>query len=436
MDDLVEKMEYYLHEYNLISKSPMNLVMFQFAIEHVSRVSRVLTQPNGNCLLVGIGGSGRHSAVKMASFMAEYNVYEIELSRNYGIIEWRDDLKKLLLKAGTEGKTTTFLFADTQISDELFIEDINTVLNTADVPNLYAPDEKGEILEKMQAAAKDSPKKIDSTPLALYNYFIERVKSNLHVALCMSPIGDAFRVRCRMFPSLINGCTIDWFTKWPDDALERVADMFFAEMDIDSEMIRKCVSICQYFHITVQELSDRFKTEKQRITYITPTSYLELIQTFKSLYYLKVEQITTQRNRYETGLDKLDFAAGQVSIMQNELRELQPKLIIASAKTDKLMIKIEQDTVVVEKQKEIVGADEAVANEAAAAAQAIKDDCESDLSEAIPALEAALDALNTLKPADITIVKSMKNPPSGVKLVMEAVSYIFSFWKRSHHAVM
>lgn len=78
------------------------------------------------------------------------------MSRNYGIVEWRDDLKKLLLKAGAEGKTTTFLFADTQIADEVFIEDINTVLNTADVPNLYAPDEKGDILEKMQAAAKDS----------------------------------------------------------------------------------------------------------------------------------------------------------------------------------------------------------------------------------------------------------------------------------------
>lgn len=71
--------------------------------------------------------------------------------------------------------------------------------------------------------------------------------------------------------------------------------------------------------------------------------------------------------------------------------------------------------------EQIVGADEALANEAAAAAQAIKDDCESDLAEAVPALEAALNALNTLKPADITLVKSMKNPPAGVKLVMEAV---------------
>ncbi|CAH1180400.1 unnamed protein product [Phaedon cochleariae] len=421
MEDLVEKMNYYLSEYNIISKSPMDLVMFKFAIEHVSRVSRVLMQPNGNALLVGIGGSGRHSSAKLAGFMAECNIFEIEITRTYSISEWRDDLKKLLGKAGCEGKPIIFLFADTQIADEMFIEDINTILNTADVPNLYAPDEKVDILERMQNLARESGKKIEPTPLALYNFFIERVRSNLHVALCMSPIGDSFRVRCRMFPSLINCCTIDWFQSWPDDALERVAQMFLGQTKIEEAVVHSCVFMCKHFHISVEEASRRFYVEQKRKTYVTPTSYLELIQTFRSLYAVKVDQITVQRNRYETGLEKLDFAANQVGLMQLELHDLQPKLIVASSKTEKLMIKIEQDTVVVEKQKEIVGADEALANEAAAAAQAIKDDCESDLSEAIPALEAAIDALNTLKPADITLVKAMKNPPFGVKLVMEAI---------------
>ena len=58
-----------------------------------------------------------------------------------------------------------------------------------------------------------------------------------------------------------------------------------------------------------------------------------------------------------------------------------------------------------------------MANEAAAASQAIKDECESDLSEATPALEAAINALDTLKPADVTLVKSMRHPPPIVKLV-------------------
>lgn len=65
-------------------------------------------------------------------------------------------MKKLLTKAGFEGKPIVFLFADTQVADEGFVEDVNTILNTGDVPNLYAPDEKADILEKIQAVLKES----------------------------------------------------------------------------------------------------------------------------------------------------------------------------------------------------------------------------------------------------------------------------------------
>lgn len=169
----------------------------------------------------------------------------------------------------------------------------------------------------------------------------------------MSPIGNSFRVRCRLFPSLINCCTIDWFTTWPKDALERVATMFLKETDISESYVESCMLICKYFHTTVQETAELFFKEQQRRVYVTPTSYLELLQTFKSLYYMRIDQITLQRDRYETGLEKLEFAAGQIFLMQEELHNLQPKLIDASARTERLMIKIEQDTVIVEKKKEV-----------------------------------------------------------------------------------
>lgn len=65
--------------------------------------------------------------------------------------------------------------------------------------------------------------------------------------------------------------------------------------------------------------------------------------------------------------------------------------------------------------------DEAVVSEKAALAQEQKAECEELLAEAVPALNAALSALNTLKKQDIDVVKTMKSPPAGVKLVMEAV---------------
>lgn len=75
--------------------------------------------------------------------------------------------------------------------------------------------------------------------------------------------------------------------------------------------------------------------------------------TFKALLDIKRQEIMTLKQRYVTGLEKLDFASSQVSVMQQELSDLQPELIKTSAETEKLMVKIEQDTVEVEAKKEV-----------------------------------------------------------------------------------
>ena len=107
--------------------------------------------------------------------------------------------------------------------------------------------------------------------------------------------------------------------------------------------------------------------------------------------------------------------------MKKELIELQPQLVVAQKQTAEAMVIIEASSKEVAVQETTVKADEAVANAQAMAAKAIKDECDADLAEAIPILNSALAALDTLKPADITEVKAMKSPPAGVKLVMETI---------------
>ena len=127
---LVPLMEEYLEQYNSESKKPMDLVMFVFAVEHVSRIARVLAMPSGNMLLIGVGGSGRQSLTRLAAFAADYSLKQVELSKNYTSVEWREDLKIVISTAGTGTKPFVFLFSDTQVKYESFVEDLNSMLNT------------------------------------------------------------------------------------------------------------------------------------------------------------------------------------------------------------------------------------------------------------------------------------------------------------------
>ncbi|BBM97612.1 dynein axonemal heavy chain [Marchantia polymorpha subsp. ruderalis] len=418
-EKLLAAMNEGLKEFNAQTRNPMALVLFTYAASHVLRIGRIIRQPFGNALLVGFGGVGRQSLTKLATFMAGFNLFQVQISKLYGAVEWEDDLKLVLKKAGADNVPTVFLFNDTQIKMERFLEDINNILNTGEVPNLHAKDEIMAIFEVIRPRAKKAGR--DGSTLEMYMFFVEQCRKNLHMVIAMSPFGDAFRTRLRMFPSLVNCCTIDWFSEWPAEALKSVATNFIATIDLDSETTQKSiVDMCMMFHLDAQNLSHQFFQEAQRHFYITPTSYLELLGTYKDLLTRKRHEIDTMKHRYSGGLQKLYGAEEQVSVMKQELEALQPVLLKTAEDTNALLKKIAADRKEAETTRALVEKEEAVANVKAIEAKEIKDDCESELAVAMPMLESALAALDTLTKADITEVKAMKNPPKPVKIVMEA----------------
>jgi dynein heavy chain len=113
-----KRIEDYLEDFNSGSKVPMKLVMFLDACDHVSRICRILRQPLGNALLLGVGGSGRQSLSKLATYISNFRIYQIEVIKGYSMRDWRENAKTCLMMAGVEGKPTSFLFVDTQIINE------------------------------------------------------------------------------------------------------------------------------------------------------------------------------------------------------------------------------------------------------------------------------------------------------------------------------
>lgn len=235
-----------LEDYGFDHK-PMSLVLFNDAIEHVTKIHRIIRFPKGCGLLVGFGGSGKQSLTKLATFTAGYDLFTISLVRGYKEMDFREDLRELyriVLK-----KPQTFLFTDSHVAEEGFLELINNILTIGMVPALFPEEEKDGLIGPVDEEIRKQ--KLPETKEFRWNYFVDRARENLHIILAMSPAGETLRVRCRNFPGLISNTSVDWFFPWPEDALTAVADNFLSSVDIEPDFKTKVTEHIVMVHLSV-----------------------------------------------------------------------------------------------------------------------------------------------------------------------------------------
>ncbi|KAJ2945273.1 hypothetical protein O0L34_g9351 [Tuta absoluta] len=417
---------HYLEDYNLSTTVPLDLVLFEDAASHLCRIARIMRQPMANALLLGMGGSGRQSLTRLASSMMELSCLQIEITKAYGMSEWREDLKQTMLKAGAENRGTVFLFSDAQIKMESFLEDLNNILSSGDVPNIYEAEDLDKIYQSVRHAVMEMS--LPATKTNLFSCYQRRVKSNLHIVVVMSPVGELFRARLRQFPSLVNCCTIDWFSEWPKTALESVAEHFFnnmIELVTTKDVMNGMVSLCTFAHQSVTEASARFLHQLNRLNYVTPMSYMEMLGAYADMFRKKLAYILTESNALKIGMDKLDATEIEVKQLQIELAELKPLMEKAAAETAKVIERIATDTAIAEDARVKVEKEKGIAEKMATETTMMAEDAQKDLDEALPALLEAERALQDLNRNDIVEVKAMKKPPAGVLLVVESLCVVF-----------
>lgn len=415
----------YLQDYNGATGKEMNLILFRDAVEHVLRLARLLRSERGNGLLVGLSGMGKQSIARLASHINGYQCVQIELTRGYDKNAFREDLRKYYVNAGVNNVPIVFLMNDTQIVKEEFLEDINNLLNSGEVPNLFEGEEYEKVILSTRISCVESNYK-DQSRDGIFEFFITRVRANLHVVLCMSPIGDAFRRRCRMFPSLVNCCTIDWFVKWPPEALYSVAMGSLMSIAKDEDQCDRLSTICVMMHESVEAAAEKYYEEMKRHYYTTPSSYLELLKQYHSLFKNRVNTIIAKRDRIANGLGKILETNEVVAVMGEDLKIIVPIIEQKSLEMKETVSKLEKDSANADVIKKIVAQDEADAKLKAIETQELADDASKDLETVMPQLRTAQDALKALNKNDVNEIRVFQKPPKLVQFVMEAVCILMN----------
>lgn len=419
IDSLFKVLDEALKEYNDINAA-MDLVLFEDAMKHVCRISRIIMNPSGHALLIGVGGSGKQSLSRLASFICGYSTTQITISQAYSINDLKTDLQTMYNKAGMKNEGVLFLFTEGQITNERFLVYINDLLSSGEVADLYQTEDKDNIVNAIRTAVKGAG--IIDNRDNCWNFFIDRVRTNLHMALCFSPVGDSFRNRSRKFPGIVNCTVIDWFHDWPKEALLSVASRFLSPIDLGDDTVRQgVIDFMPFSFNSVNTLSVKYKEQEKRFCYTTPKSFLELIKLFTSMLSRKREQIITSKERLESGLIKLISTAEDVAKLEIDLKEKQVEVEIKKKSADEFAEKVGAEKAVVTAESDNANLEAQQCMRIQVEVEEKKASCEADLEKALPLLEKAQEALATLQKKDFTDLKSFARPPQGVDDITAAV---------------
>ncbi|CAI9553694.1 unnamed protein product, partial [Staurois parvus] len=210
-------------------------------------------------MLVGLDGTGKLSSAALACYISNCKLFRLSITQSYSHTEFREELKKIFKEAGLQGKNVVLLIRGSDIIKDSFLEDINSILNSGEVPDLFDKEELDGLFVELQTDAVEA--NMSDSAESMLTFFLQRVRSKLHVVLALSPAGQTLREHCRSHPSLVNCCTIDWYDEWPEEALCSVVNSYITQHHLlqDNQGLQDGIAqACVAIHKSVSSKAEQY----------------------------------------------------------------------------------------------------------------------------------------------------------------------------------
>jgi dynein heavy chain len=330
----------------------MQLVLFDDAINHICRIIRIVCSPYTHGLLVGVGGSGKRSLVKLSSHICQYKL--VQLTRKTSAADFVDQLKELTVKVGVNGTGTIFLITDLQIYSELFLVPLNEWLSTGHPPeSFFTAEERDSVVHNIRNRAKIVLKVADPSSNTCWTFFQSEVARKFHFIFSFSPLHPLFRSRADRFPALFKCTILDFFHPWPKTALIQVARKYLAEINPEifsgkDELLEATVDFMPYCVQSFSDIAETCAKNDRRVCYATPKSFLELLKLFTHLLSTTTNAIRANENRLDVGVQKLRQAGRDAAEVSDSMQSLVAEAEATKGKAEEIASIIARDKAKVE----------------------------------------------------------------------------------------
>ncbi|KAL9625204.1 MAG: hypothetical protein Q9160_000606 [Pyrenula sp. 1 TL-2023] len=416
------------------------LVLFNDVLEHALRIDRVFRQPQGHLILIGVSGSGKTTLSRFVAWMNGLKVFQIKVHGKYSAEDFDEDLRRVLRRCGCRGEKICFIMDESNVLDSGFLERMNTLLANGEVPGLFEGDDYASLLTACKEGAQRHGVLLDSQE-ELYKWFTQQIVRNLHVVFTMNPPEEGLSSKAATSPALFNRCVLNWMGDWSDQALYQVGSELTQSLDLDKADF-KCpdeipmayqglvppvshrdavINTMVYVHHSMQRFNTQLEKQQNRMTYLTPRHYLDFVSQYVKLLNEKKDELEEQQRHLNVGLEKLRDTVDKVRDLKGSLATKKTQLEKKDAEANEKLQRMLSDQREAEKRKgaslEIQASLEVQEKEVSRRREIVL----NDLAKAEPAVKEAQNSVSNIKRQHLTEVRSMGNPPSGVKLALESV---------------
>ena len=450
-------------------KDRLDLILFNYSMRHLLRIDRILARNGEHGVLVGLTGSGRKSLINICAFINKFKIFttrgkdEVE---DYGHKDWLKDIQELYRQTGVRLENSVFLLNDNNISDDQMYVDLNCIIASGVVYNLFTNEEKAEVIgNARQMKDYEEFNNVDDT--VFWEIILKKVREKCRVFICMNPLNQNFTKILRQFPALTS-TTMDFYEKWPEDALfflaqrelckdENLCNMNHAESEKINEekkntesaesderrkltkrkgssntenFIDKLSYIFAKVFTDLNKENDKYFIQTRKKVIILPKSFLDFLDFFLVFKEKHSHKIEDNIKKYKWGVKCIEEAGKQIEKMSKLLEEKKPILAQKSKEIEKTLKEITEQSADAEKARVECEKNEKIAVEKQKQAEEKKTKAEEMQKEAEIIKEEIKQKINKIDKKQFMALRSYRVPPKEITKMMGAISVIMSNFEK------
>lgn len=406
--DFKETVSVGIHTYERENRD-LNMLLFPEILDHIAYEDRVLSRPGGSLLLVGDSGVGRRTSVTLVAHLQHLEFVSPNVTATYTDALWKNELKELVKLAGVEGRGTVFFIEDHHIVLESFLEDINSLLSAGMVPGLFKLQELDALLSPIKEEFAS-----DGRFRNVNDFFVSRVKANLHIVLSLDPSNPRFALRCESNPAIYTQCSIIWMGRWSKTGMTEVPkirlDSILSQLD-ENKGVTPSAVLEQVVHIHTSMLDYG----------ATPQKYVSFLETYVNLFESNRKSLEEKRKHLSGGLLKMQEAEETVAVLSKDAVEKKKLVSEKQQEADKALERITEKMKAASERKQEVEEIQVKLGEEEGKLQGRKEKIQEELKEVEPVLAEAKAAVGGIRKDNINEIRAFRQPPAAIRHVLAGV---------------